>query len=85
MRCQALDIGGRMNKVWHRWSWLFHFMGLVFLAGVAWAGVLSQSGRIDKLEIKSDTAITDIYGIKQDTATIKESLKWIERALGRQK
>lgn len=74
-----------MNKIWHKWNWVLHFIGLVFLAGVAWAGVLSQSGRIDRLEIKSEAATIDIYAIKQDTATIKESLRWIEQALGRRK
>jgi hypothetical protein len=52
---------------------------------MAWAGVSSQSVRIDKLEAKSDIAVADINGIKQDTATIKESLRWIEQALGRRK
>lgn len=72
-----------MNKIWNKWSWLFHILSIVFLAGVAWAGVEAQSSRIDKLEIKSEAQSNDISTIKQDTATIKESLRWIERALGR--
>lgn len=84
MLCQA-EMRQRMNKIWNKWSWLFHVVSVVFLAGVAWAGVEAQSVRIDKLERKSEVATSDIYSIKQDTAIIKESLRWIEQTLGRRK
>lgn len=74
-----------MNKIWNKWSWLFHVVSVVFLVGVAWAGVEAQSVRIDKLERKSEITTSDIYSIKQDTAIIKESLRWIEQTLGRRK
>lgn len=37
-------------KLWAKYAWLAHLIGVVFLAGVAWAGVTSQSIRIDRLE-----------------------------------
>lgn len=73
----------QIAKFWHKWSWLGHFISVIFLAGVAWAGVTSQEARITRLEEKSVIATNDIAGIKQDTAVIKESLRWIERTMGR--
>lgn len=38
-------------RLWAKYAWLFHLLGVVFLAGVAWAGVNAQGARIDKLEL----------------------------------
>lgn len=37
-------------RLWAKYAWLAHLISVVFLAGVAYAGVASQSTRIDKLE-----------------------------------
>lgn len=37
-------------KIWAKYAWLFHLCGVVFIAGVSWAGVAAQAARIDTLE-----------------------------------
>ena len=72
-----------MNRIWNRYSWLFHVIGAVFISGMAWAGVTSQAGRIDKLEAKHESLNEKVDVIKVDTAVIKQTVTDIKEALRR--
>lgn len=37
-------------KLWAKYAWLFHLLGIAFLAGITWSGVNAQASRIDTLE-----------------------------------
>lgn len=52
-------------RLWAKYAWLFHLVGVVFLAGVAWAGVSSQSVRIDKLEIETKDIPATLARVEQ--------------------
>lgn len=68
-----------MIPFWRKYSPLIHIGVWIFFAGMAWANVAAQSARIDKLEIQTD----GIEQIRQDVGVIKESLRWIEKNMGR--
>lgn len=68
-----------MNRYLQRYSFIIQMTVLIFSCGVAWASVASQESRITKLE----TQVQSIQIIQQDVGVIKESLRWIEKNMGR--
>jgi len=65
-----------IHKLWHAYSPLIHVAVWIFFAGVAWSSVSAYEGRIAKVE--------EISGnVSGDVREMKESLRWIEKALGR--
>lgn len=68
-----------IHKFWHMYSPLIH--AGVWLVMLGWYGqiVYAQSERIDKIDHK----IESLEVIKNDVGTMRESIRWIEKALGR--
>lgn len=58
-------------KLWAKYAWLFHLLGVVFLAGVAWAGVSEQGARIDKLELNYKDVPAALARIEQKIDDIR--------------
>lgn len=52
-------------RIWAKYAWLAHLLSVVFLAGVAYAGVASQSVRIDKLEATTKDMPASLARIEQ--------------------
>lgn len=71
-----------LQKIWKIYSPFFHLFGIIFLSGVAWAGVSSQSGRIDKLENKQGSLIDSISDIKVGQARIEQKVDDLHRWIG---
>lgn len=61
-------------RVWAKWAWLFHLLGIMFLAGVAWAGVSAQGGRIDKLEQETKDVPSTLARIEQKVDDLHETI-----------
>lgn len=61
-------------KVWAKYAWLFHLLGVVFLAGVAWAGVAAQTVRIDKLESDYHDVPASLARIEQKVDDVRDQI-----------
>jgi len=70
-----------MQEIWRKISPYFHVAALIFTAGVAWAGVASQSERIDKLESKQEQDRQIVVDMRISIARVEEGVKDIKRAL----
>lgn len=58
-------------KIWAKYAWVFHLVGMAFISGVAWAGVSSQSMRIDKIEEEIKGMPAALARIEQKVDDIK--------------
>lgn len=52
-------------RIWAKYAWLAHLIGVVFLAGVSWAGVSAQAQRITVLEINYKDVPATLARIEQ--------------------
>ena len=52
-------------KLWAKYAWLAHLIGVVFLARRGICGVTSQSMRIDKLEVATHDVPAALARIEQ--------------------
>jgi hypothetical protein len=61
-------------RTWARYAWAVHLCGLVFLAGVAWAGVTAQTVRIDKLELETKDIPSTLSRIEQKVDDLHDTI-----------
>lgn len=61
-------------KLWAKYAWLAHLISVVFLAGVAYAGVSSQSSRIDKLEVSTRDVPAALARIEQKVDDMHDNI-----------
>ena len=55
-------------------KWIVAFAGLLITIGAICQMVRSNTGRIDKVEVKAEIAQNDVTGIKKDIQYIKEGI-----------
>ncbi len=73
----------KIAKLWHRWSWLCHMVGIGFIAGMYWMGIQDTQANVGVHTTEINQLKEDFSDIKGDVRTIKESLRWIEKTMGR--
>lgn len=61
-------------RAWAKYAWMFHLVSVVFLAGVAWAGVSAQAVRIDKLELEAKDVPATLARIEQKVDDMHDTI-----------
>lgn len=61
-------------KLWAKYAWIFHVGSVVFLAGVAWAGVEAQGARIDNLERDAKNVPAALARIEQKVDDMHDNI-----------
>lgn len=61
-------------RLWAKYAWLAHLLGVVFMAGISWAGITSQGARIDKLEDQSKNVPAALARIEQKVDDLRDSV-----------
>lgn len=66
-------------RLWAKYAWLAHLGGVIFLAGVAWAGVSAQGARIDKIEFDYRDVPASLARIEQKVDDMHDTMQRIAR------
>lgn len=61
-------------RIWAKYAWLFHIVGVAFVAGVTWAGVNAQAARVDMLENNYKSVPAALARIEQKVDDMHDSI-----------